>query len=241
MKLSTSSRIDGVDLRDDRATETGAVLQQVVHDQRAEDQAAGQADQCLDAGDHLRDEALGDRRGRLLDRRPGFVQRGLIDIEVDARVLQRRVDRGTDLIPLRDDAPRGCHQDDGHQGDQPKDDQAGGEGGLEPAALELPDKGLEDHGEDGREEEREHNLAHRAQGDDDDGRRHHETYEAPSPDSEFGNRAQAFRHDCRLLRSTIHAPWEPPPAPHGPLRPRPGGPWSAPARRSGSSLRAELR
>ena len=159
MKLSTSSRIEGPICRDDGAPETGAVLEQVVHDQRAEDEAPGQADQCLHAGDHLRDEALADRRGRLLGRRPGFVQRGLIDIELVARVLQRRVDRGTDLISLRDDAPRGRDHDDGHQGEQPENDHAGRERGLEPAAFELPDQGLEDHGQNGREEQREHDLA----------------------------------------------------------------------------------
>ena len=58
----------------------------------------------LHAGDPLRDEALADRRGCLLHRRPGFVQRGLINVELGARIVQRRVDRSTDLVSLRDDA-----------------------------------------------------------------------------------------------------------------------------------------
>ena len=70
MKPSTSSRSAGVELGDDGAPEAGAVLEQVVHDQGAEDQAAGQANQCADAGDHLGEEAAADRRGRLLGCRP---------------------------------------------------------------------------------------------------------------------------------------------------------------------------
>ena len=45
----------------------------------AEDQAAGQADQFVDTGDQMGEEAFGDHRGRPLDRRPGGLQRRLIN------------------------------------------------------------------------------------------------------------------------------------------------------------------
>ena len=38
------------------------------------------------------------------------------------RLVERRVDRGTDLIRLVDHAPERRDQDDGHQGDQPEHD-----------------------------------------------------------------------------------------------------------------------
>ena len=137
MKLSTSSRIDGAICATTERRRLGAVLEQVVHDQRAEDQAARQADQRVDAGHDLRDEALRDRRGRLLGRRPGVLE----------RCLDRRSSSSTALSiaastesPISSvcwiDASHGRDHDDGHQGEQAEDDQAGAESGLEPAALE---------------------------------------------------------------------------------------------------------
>jgi len=107
----------GVDLCDDRAPEAGAVLQQVVHDERAQDQAAGQADQGADAGNHLGEDAAGDRRGRLLGRRPRLVQRGLVDtnrVGLLGRLVQCRVDRGTDLVGLVGHAPDGRDHHESH-------------------------------------------------------------------------------------------------------------------------------
>ncbi len=46
------------------APESGAVLEQVVHDERAEDHAAGDGDQGADAGDEAGEDAGRDRPGR---------------------------------------------------------------------------------------------------------------------------------------------------------------------------------
>ena len=73
-----------------------AVLEQVVHDQRAEDDAADQADDAADTLDHLGEEAVGDHRGGLLGGRPGVLQRGLVDpgdVELFGGVVQRVVGR----------------------------------------------------------------------------------------------------------------------------------------------------
>ena len=69
-----------------------------------------------------------------------------------------------------------------HQREQAEDDQAGGQAGLEPVTLERADEGLEDHGQNGGERQREHDLAHRRQGGHHDDRRHDEPDEAPRPD-----------------------------------------------------------
>ena len=117
---------------------------------------------CLDAGDDLRDEAFGDRRGGLLGRRPGILQSLLVELELVDRLLDRRIDRVTDAVGLLDHAAHGRDHDDGHQREETEHDEAGCESGLEPAALEIPDQGLEDHGQNRREKQREHDLAHRA-------------------------------------------------------------------------------
>jgi hypothetical protein len=154
----------GVDLGDDRAPQAGAVLEQVVHDERAQDQAAGQADQGAEAGNHLGQDAAGDHRLGVLGCRPGLVQGGLVDTQsagLVGRVVKRRVDCGAELISLLGHAPDGGDHDDGHHGEQTEDDQAGGQGGLEPVAYQGADQGFEDHGEHGCEGQREHDLAHR--------------------------------------------------------------------------------
>ena len=183
---STSSRIEGDDLPDHGAPDARAVLEQVVHDQRAEDQAAGQADQRVDARDHFRDEALRDCGGRLLRGRLGILERLLVDVEIVDRLLDRRVDRASDVVRLLDHAPHGCDDDDGHECEQAEDDQAGAERGLQAAALEVPDERLEDHGQHRREEQGEHDLAHRAECDDDDHGRRDDSHEAPGPDPKSG-------------------------------------------------------
>ena len=43
------------------------------------------------------------------------------------RLVQRRVDRGADLIGLLGHPADGGDHDDGHQGEQAEDDQAGGQ------------------------------------------------------------------------------------------------------------------
>ena len=180
------------DLLDDGAPQARPVLEQVVHDHRAEDQGTREADQRVDAGNDLRDEALCDRRGRLLGRRPGILERLLVDGELVDRVVDRRVDRVADPVRLLDHAPYGGDHDEGHQGEQAEDDQAGAEGRLEPASFELPDQRLEDHGENGREEQRKHDLAHGPERDDHDDSRRHDADEAPGPDSESGHRVHVF-------------------------------------------------
>jgi hypothetical protein len=60
-------------------------------------------------------------------------------------------------------------------------------------AFQGSDQGLEDDGEHGREGQREHDLADRCQGGDDDGHGHHEPYEAPGPDANLWNPAQRPR------------------------------------------------
>ena len=71
--------------------------------------------------------------------------------------------------------------------------------GLSPWRSRLPDQGLEDHGQHGREGQREHDLAHRRQRDDHDDRRHHEPDEAPSQDAKPGHRTRAVHRDPPLL------------------------------------------
>jgi hypothetical protein len=194
------------DLRDDGAPQPGAVLQQVVHDERPEYQAARQTDQRVDTGNHSVDESFGDRRPSLLSRRPGVVQRLPVDVELGARVRQRRVDRGADLVRLLEDAPHGRNHDDGHQRGQAENDDAGREGRLQPATLELPHQGLEDHGQNRREEQREHDLADSAKRDDHDDRGSHGPDEAPGPDPDPGNRAHVLhRYRLRLRWSCCGA------------------------------------
>ena len=118
---------------------------------------------------------------------------GLIDAEAVDGVADGRVDRGADLVGLVGHAPDGGDDDAGHQGEQAEDDQAGGQGGLDPVPFEDSDRGFEDHGQHGRERQREHDLAHRGQRGDHDDRRRHEPHEAPRPDSELGNPAQQRR------------------------------------------------
>jgi hypothetical protein len=65
--------------------------------------------------------------------------------------------------------------------------------GLEPAPFEAPHRGLEDHGQDGREEQREQDLAHVAERGDDDDRRHHDAHEAPRQDADLGGRGHGHR------------------------------------------------
>ena len=119
-----------------------------------------------------------------------------------SELCQRRwrspLDRGTDLIGLVGHAADGGDHDAGHQGEQTEDDQAGGEGGLDPVAFEGADRGFEDHGQHGREHQREHDLAHRGQRGDHDDRRRHEPDEAPRPDAELGNPAQRRRTPAQL-------------------------------------------
>ena len=57
MKSSTLVAERGVDLCDDGAPQAGAVLEQVVHDERAEDHAAGDRDERADAGDQPGEDA----------------------------------------------------------------------------------------------------------------------------------------------------------------------------------------
>ena len=139
---------------------------------------------------------------RLLGRRTGVVHRGRIEAELVGGDLTRRVDRGADLVPLVDHSPDGGDHHHGHQADQAEDDQAGGQGGLELAALELPDQRLEDHGQNGCEEQRKHDLAHGGQRGDHDDRRHHAPDEAPGPRADPGKRAVHHRSkvpDSRAL------------------------------------------
>ena len=156
------------------------------------------------------EEALGDRWARLLGCRLGLLQRGRIDTKRLDRIVLRRVDRGADLVQLIDHALSGCHHHGGHQGEQAEDDQAGGEGGLEPAALKGSDHRLEDHGQHGRERQREHDLADRAKRGDHDDRRHHKSHETPRPDPQPGNPTHERRGitrprvslGCRIAVST---------------------------------------
>ena len=71
-----------------------------------------------------------------------------------------------------------------HQREEAENDQARAECGLEPAALEVTDQGLEDHRQNCREQQRKHDLADRSERDDHDDRRRDDSDEAPGPDSE---------------------------------------------------------
>ena len=134
---------------------------------------AGHAEQRVDAGDQLGDEAAGDLRGRLLDRRPDIFQVGLIETELVDRVGDRRVDRVTDLGCLVDHALRGRDHDDGTDGEQAEDDHAGGQAGLEAVPPSFPTRGGRPRPERPRISG-EHDLAHRGQREDHDDERHHD-------------------------------------------------------------------
>ena len=109
-----------------------------------------------------------DRRGRRLGGTPAHRPATPVDAELLDRVVHRRVDRRADLVGLVEHAADGRDHDDGHQDEQSEHEQAGGEARLEPTAFEAPGNRLEDHGQDGREQQREHDLAHRGERRDDD-------------------------------------------------------------------------
>ena len=89
--------------------------------------------------DDLGEEAVGDHRGRVLGGRPGLLQCGLVDAGASscsaASSSASSVDRA-DLVGLVGHAADGGDHDAGHQGEQAEDDQPGGQGRLEPVALE---------------------------------------------------------------------------------------------------------
>ena len=93
------------------------------------------------------------------------------------------------------DTADGGHRHQGHEGEKAEDDEPGAEGGLEPASFQVPHQRLENHGQNGREEQREQDLAHRPEGGEHDDRRDHDPDEAPGPDAELGggaHRSAAF-------------------------------------------------
>ena len=105
----------------------------------------------------------------------------LVETELLDRILLRRVDRCTDLVGLVEHATDGGGHDDGHQQEQPEHEHAGRVARLEPMSLEAPGHRLEDHGENGREQEGERDLADRGQRRDHDDRGDHDAHETPGP------------------------------------------------------------
>ena len=189
MKSFTSSRIDGLDLRQDRASEAGAVLQQVIHDQSAEDQGTGEGHERPEAGYDRGQHPFTDRGSCVLGGGPGIVQRLPVETEFLDRVVLRCLDRRSDLVGLVEHATdRGGH-DDGHHDEQPEHEHAGRETRLEPMSFEAPGCGFEDHGEHGREQEGERDLADCGKRGHHDDRGHDDAYEAPGPSADPGERS----------------------------------------------------
>jgi hypothetical protein len=128
------------------------------------------------------------------------------DVGLIRGALQCGVGRVADFTHLFGHAADGCDDDAGHQGEQTEDDQACGQAGLELVALEDSDQGFEDHGQNGRERHREHDLADCAQRDAHDDGRHHEPYEAPRQRPDLGSPAEESRgvsRSCVALGGSV--------------------------------------
>ena len=184
MKSLTSSRYDGVDLTDHRTPQRRAVLQQVVHDQGAEDHAAGDGDQPVDALDHPGQRTALDGRGGIVDRRPCVLQCGLVHLDL-LGLLGEGLDGGgggvADLVHLLGDPLHRRHDHDSHHEEEPQHDEAGARRGAD-LLPERHGHGSEDDGEDGGEGQREDDLAHRAERGHDDAEGDHGPDEAPGQD-----------------------------------------------------------
>ena len=125
-----------------------------------------------------------------------------IDVEVVARVVQRRIDRVADLVPLLDDSPRRLRpRTMVIKAIRPRTTRPAARVGLSPRRSSFPTNGLEDHGQNGREDQRKHDLAHRGQCGDDDERRRDKSDEGPGPDPDLGKRGSVLHHD-RLMAFT---------------------------------------
>ena len=200
MKPSTSSRYGGLDLGDERAAEPGAVLEQVVHDQRAEDHAAGDGDERADAGRPGRSGTPVVIIGHgVLDRRPGVLEGRLVDAErvgLVGGLVDRRGRPRSPISSAWSTTPRTvARRRRPARASRPSTTRPAARLGFSLWRCEGADERLEHHGEDGRERHREHDLAHRRQRGDHDDRGQHEPDEAPRPHPQPRDPAeQARRH-----------------------------------------------